>query len=163
MPVPKGDTPSFESKYELGALLGQGTFATVYAVKKISSPVNLAVKVFNRSTLNKFEQDAIFSEYEILKSLDHPNIVRVHDFFEDSSEFKIVMESVAGGELLDRIQEKSYYSEKDARDIMGVIISAIKHCHDRNIVHRYVFLRTEFCLVHHLNKQQLSPSQRFET
>ena len=43
---------------------------------------------------------------------------------------------MAGGELFDRIVEKTFYSEKDARDLVTALLSAIKYCHDNNIVHR---------------------------
>jgi calcium/calmodulin-dependent protein kinase I len=46
------------------------------------------------------------------------------------------MEILEGGELFDRIVKKSFYNEKDARDLVYILINAIKYCHDRGIVHR---------------------------
>jgi serine/threonine protein kinase len=46
------------------------------------------------------------------------------------------MEIVNGGELFDRIVKKTFYNEKEARDLIAILLSAIKHCHDRHIVHR---------------------------
>jgi calcium/calmodulin-dependent protein kinase I len=46
------------------------------------------------------------------------------------------MFAVEGGELFDRIVSKSYYNEKEARDVIHTLLTAVKYCHDRDIVHR---------------------------
>lgn len=132
---PSVDT--FENKYAKGSKLGEGGFASVFIATKLATREDFAVKIFQRAGLGKFENSAIFSEYAILKTLNHDNIVRVYDFYEEPTVYKIVMEIVAGGELFDRIVDKTCYSEKDARDVMAILLSAVKHCHDRHVVHRY--------------------------
>lgn len=127
----------FQDKYRLGRKLGQGTFATVYAATRLKNHEVLAVKVFQRSSLDPYEAAAILNEFKILQMVNqHPHIVKVYDFFEQIDSFQIVMESVAGGELIDRIQKKTFYSEREAKDVMTMLFSAVKYCHDRNIVHR---------------------------
>ena len=60
----------------------------------------------------------MINEVEILKSLDHPNIVKIYEFFEDSNNFFIVTELCTGGELFERIVDQGSLSEKVAADIM---------------------------------------------
>ncbi len=54
------------------------------------------------------------------------------------------MELIKGGELFDRITKKTFYNENDARDLCRTILSAIKHCHDNDIVHRWVLFHPLF-------------------
>ena len=73
---------------------------------------------------------------EILRIMNHPNIVRLIDFYDEPSQYLIAMEYLEGGELFDRIVKKAYYNEKEARDLAQIFLSAVKYMHDRNVVHR---------------------------
>jgi calcium/calmodulin-dependent protein kinase I len=68
--------------------------------------------------------------------VDHPNIVKLFDVFEDLNSYSLVMELMTGGELFDTIIEKDHYSEKEASDTIRPIIDAINYCHSLNIIHR---------------------------
>ena len=68
--------------------------------------------------------------------MNHPNIVRLIDFYDEPSQYLIAMEYLEGGELFDRIVKKAYYNEKEARDLAQIFLSAVKYMHDRNVVHR---------------------------
>jgi serine/threonine protein kinase len=96
----------------------------------------VAVKIINRAGLSKEDEKDLRTEVSILKQLQHPNIVRLIDFFEEPLTYIIVMEYVVGGELFDRIVKKAFYNEKEARDCVAVLFNAVKFLHDRNIVHR---------------------------
>ena len=72
----------------------------------------------------------------MLFNKDHPNIIKVFEFYEDVKYFYIVTELCTGGELFDRIVDETYLSEKDAADIMRQLLSAIYYCHMQKIVHR---------------------------
>jgi serine/threonine protein kinase len=74
----------------------------------------------------------------MLQSLSHPNIVSIFDFFEDRLNFFVVLEFLSGGELFDRLIEKSVNTESEARNAAVMILRAVKHCHDNHIVHRDV-------------------------
>lgn len=67
---------------------------------------------------------------------DHPNIIKVYEFYQDDKYFYIVTELCLGGELFDKIQEESHFSEKKAALIIKQILSAIFYCHQHKIVHR---------------------------
>ena len=60
----------------------------------------------------------------------------LHDFYTEDNYYYLVTEFMEGGELFDRIVEKSYYSEREARDLVKLLLEAIKYCHECNVVHR---------------------------
>ena len=62
--------------------------------------------------------------------MDHPNIVRLFEIFEEDRNFYLVMELMKGGELFDRIVEKESYTEKEAADTIRPLVDAIRYCHD---------------------------------
>lgn len=68
--------------------------------------------------------------------MHHPNIMTLREFFVESEYYYLVTEFVSGGELFDRIVEKTFYSEKEARDLVKILLGAIKYCHDQDVVHR---------------------------
>jgi calcium/calmodulin-dependent protein kinase I len=72
----------------------------------------------------------------ILKTMQHPHIVHMIDFYDESTQYLIAMEVLEGGELFDRIVKKAFYNEKEARDLVFIMLSAVKYMHDRNVVHR---------------------------
>lgn len=132
MELPK----SIHAKYDIGQVLGTGGYATVrQAVDKTDGSV-VALKMMNRENLDANAEKNIRSEVSLLQSLNHPNIVRGHDFYEEPKMFYFVLEKVDGGELFDRIVKKTHYNEKEARDLVKVLLNGIKYCHDRNIAHR---------------------------
>ena len=75
-------------------------------------------------------------EVEIMSQLDHPNIVRLFEIFNEDSTMYLVMEMMKGGELFDRIVEKESYTEKEACDTIRPLVDAIRYCHDQGIIHR---------------------------
>jgi serine/threonine protein kinase len=97
-----------------------------------------AIKIVQRKSLKTKEEEAsIFDEVRILSALQpYNNIVQLYDFFTDSKCYYTVLEEISGGELFDRIVKKSSYTEKEARDLVKILLEAIKHCHDRGVVHR---------------------------
>jgi len=71
-----------------------------------------------------------------LQNLDHPNILRLYEVFEDAKNFFIVTELCEGGELFDEILNRGRFEEKDAYPIMKQLLSAIAYCHGKNVCHR---------------------------
>ena len=80
----------------------------------------------------------IKNEISIMKVVDHPNIVKLYEFFEDDENFYIIQEFCSGGQLFEAILKKKTFSENEASEIMTQLLSAIAHCHQRKIVHRDV-------------------------
>jgi len=73
---------------------------------------------------------------EILGQVDHPNVVRLFEIFDDGEILYLVMELMSGGELFDRIVEKESYTEKEAAETIRPIVDAIRYCHEQGIIHR---------------------------
>ncbi len=82
------------------------------------------------------EEIALQSEVDILSQLDHPNVVKLYEIFDEGDVLYLVMELMNGGELFDRIVEKECYSEKEAADTIRPLVDAIRYCHSMGIVHR---------------------------
>jgi len=101
-----------------------------------ASKVKYAVKLIKKTDLDEEEKERMINEVELLKRLDHPNIIKVKEFYEDMKYFYIVTELCTGGELFDRILENGRLLESDAADIMKQIFSAVFYCHKNHIVHR---------------------------
>lgn len=102
----------------------------------IEGNVPVSVKVVRRAGLEDYYEEAVLNEVKILSKLNHPNIVKVLDFFEQKKHYYVVMEPIEGGELFDQIVQRSHYSEKEARDVARILANAVKYCHENNIVHR---------------------------
>jgi serine/threonine protein kinase len=122
--------------YEMGEELGSGAFGTVVLCKAKSTGKKFAMKVVNRSTLNKALEEALKREIYILNELDHPSIVSLFETFSTIKTHYLVTELVEGGELFDRIVEKTVYTESEARDLSRTVFEALKYCHSKHVCHR---------------------------
>jgi serine/threonine protein kinase len=66
----------------------------------------------------------------------HDNIIRLYDVFNEKEYYYLVTEKMMGGELFDRIVQKSYYNEKEARDTCVILFRAMQYCHSKKVAHR---------------------------
>jgi serine/threonine protein kinase len=92
--------------YTVGKVIGRGTFAAVHLCTRISDGVEFAVKVFDKSAMSAKEAVSLTSEIDILRKVEHPNVVRLHETYDTDSHYYLVMECMHGGELFDRIVQK---------------------------------------------------------
>mmetsp|Transcript_17591 Transcript_17591/g.19799 ORF Transcript_17591/g.19799 Transcript_17591/m.19799 type:complete len:134 (+) Transcript_17591:313-714(+) len=90
---------------------------------------------------------------QIMKKLDHPNILRIYEVFQDQKRYYLITELCTGGELFDEIAKKAIFSEKDAAIIIEQILLAINYCHSKSIVHRD--LKPENILIDSSNKNNI--------
>lgn len=81
------------------------------------------------------DRDLLKSEISALKSLDHPNIIKIYECFEDNTNYYIVTELCTGGELFDQIIARKF-TEYEAALTIKTILSCINVCHKNDIVHR---------------------------
>ena len=79
---------------------------------------------------------ALMDEIDVLKEMNHPNIIRLYDTFDEKDYYYLVTEKMMGGELFDRIVQKSYYNEKEARDTSVVLFEAMQYIHSKKVAHR---------------------------
>lgn len=128
----------FESFYTIIEELGEGAFGKVFkATHKINNGI-FAVKsiVKNKINLSQEDEAELIREIEILKVLDHPNIIKVYEYFNSPGHFNIILEYCNGGELFDEIVKVNHFSEEKAACIMKQLLSAITFCHSKSIIHR---------------------------
>ena len=105
-PEKKENYRNIKETYKIESTLGRGTFATVKKAKNRATGERFAVKVLAKRRMSDEDKINLLTEIEILKSMDHPNIVRLIDVFEDDRHWCLVMELMSGGELFDQIIEK---------------------------------------------------------
>ena len=118
-------------------ILGRGSFGTVYLVKHKDLTRYFAMKVIKKSSSkNNEEEEDLMNEIEILRKLDHPNILKITDFYSLKTEYNIITEYCQEGELFDEIKANAPFSEVMAAWYMNQILSAVCYCHSMNILHR---------------------------
>ena len=90
----------------------------------------------NRSSLDKDMETALREEIYILSELNHDHIMNLHNVVVTINHYYLVVEYLEGGELFDRIVEKSTYTESEGRDACKVLFEALNYCHSKRVVHR---------------------------
>lgn len=116
--------------------LGKGAFGDVWLVIYKQTQQKRAMKHIKKDKIIKEDEDNMFAEVNILKELDHPNIVKLHELYQDTRNYYLITEYLEGGELFQKITDLKSFSEKMAADFMKQILSAVMYCHERKIVHR---------------------------
>ena len=128
--------------YKYGRLIGQGAFGKVNLGLNILTGRIVAVKSFNKnnSELTGDNMKKIKYETDLMKKLNHPNITKILEMFEDEKYFLIIMEYINGGNLFSFVKKRRKLSEKTAKFLFRQIILGIKYIHEQNIVHRDIKL-----------------------
>eukprot|EP00931_Biecheleriopsis_adriatica_P018158 TRINITY_DN12799_c0_g2_i1.p1 TRINITY_DN12799_c0_g2~~TRINITY_DN12799_c0_g2_i1.p1 ORF type:complete len:535 (+),score=142.81 TRINITY_DN12799_c0_g2_i1:78-1682(+) len=114
--------------------LGEGSYGSVSRATHQSTGVQRAIKILSKGhakNIARFKQ-----EIAIMKAMDHPNIIKLFETFEDRRFMYLVMELCSGGELFDRIIEAGHFGERDAAIIVQQILHAIFYMHKHNVCHR---------------------------
>jgi calcium/calmodulin-dependent protein kinase I len=127
---------TFNELYKLGKQLGEGAFSVVKEGSHRQSSDSYAIKIVTKSKLSKEDEIALKDEIQVLTELKHKHIIRLYDVFDESQFYYLVTEKMMGGELFDRIVQKSYYNEKEARDVCKILFDAMKYCHKHQVAHR---------------------------
>uniref|UniRef100_A0A2K6FT61 non-specific serine/threonine protein kinase n=2 Tax=Propithecus coquereli TaxID=379532 RepID=A0A2K6FT61_PROCO len=121
--------------YETGRVLGDGNFAVVKECRHRATRQAYAMKIIDKARL-KGKEDMVDSEILIIRSLSHPNIVKLHEVYETETETYLILEYVSGGDLFDAIIESVKFPEPDAALMIMDLCKALVHMHDKSIVHR---------------------------
>jgi calcium-dependent protein kinase len=110
--------------------IGQGSYGKVFKVRHRVTGKTYAIKMVKK------KDTKILNEIKILRKLDHPNIMKVYEYFSSEYCWYFVEEYVAGGDLYEQICNLQYYNEVTASTIMKQIFSFVSYLHQMNIVHR---------------------------
>lgn len=123
-------------KYEMGRVLGKGTFAKVYYGKDIATGEGVAIKVVDKDKVRKEGMmEQIKREISVMRLVRHPNIVNLKEVMATKTKILFVMEHVRGGELFAKVA-KGKVKEDLARKYFQQLISAVDYCHSRGVSHR---------------------------
>ena len=118
--------------------IGTGTYSKVQLVQhKINLSIR-AMKVIKKKKkkgTNVTNENEVYKEVDLLIKMDHPNIVKIFEFYNGEKEYYLIMEYCEGGELFDKIV-KSNLNEIQCAYIMYQILSAVNYCHKMKIIHR---------------------------
>lgn len=139
-------TQSLFNEYEIKEKLGEGAYGCVYKVQHKTTQYLRAVKAIKRKHV---DSTAFSNEIGILKTVDHPNIIKLFDCYYDSNYYYMVEEYCSAGDLYDYIRKQKSFSENKAAKIMLQLLSSVNYLHKKKIVHRdlkpenIVFIHTE--------------------
>ncbi|CAM8919639.1 unnamed protein product [Rhodiola kirilowii] len=123
-------------KYEMGRLLGKGTFAKVYHARNLITGEGVAIKIMSKEKLKKSGMmKQIEREISIMKLVKNPNVVDLKEVMATKSKIFFVMEYVKGGELFDKVA-RGKLKEDVARRYFQQLISAVEYCHSCGVSHR---------------------------
>jgi calcium-dependent protein kinase len=129
----------YKKKYEYVCILGNGAFGKVRLYRdKSCKSMKFAIKTIKKEGLYETMRNCILEEVNILRELDHPNIIKYYETYEDDFYIHIVMEYLQGEDLFKVITNRKYnnYSEKDAAEIIKQLLKAVIFIHNKKIVHR---------------------------
>jgi calcium-dependent protein kinase len=120
--------------YEKIEIIGQGSYGKVYLVKKKENDTKrFAMKVIKQEYIEYIDS---LKEINVLKTLDHINIIKIYEYFHDTNFIYIISEFCSGGELYSKLRTIGYFDENSVRIIMRQVLSAVFYCHSKNIIHR---------------------------
>ena len=144
-------------KYKIISKLGDGSYGIVYLAVNIITKQNVAMKKIDKVKENAIDDMEIKNEIEILKKLDHPNIVKIIEFFSTPKAYYIITDFCACGELYNQI--KHQYTEGQLAVLFYQVLSGLYYLHTKNIVHRD--LKLENILISEIEKDNNTNEKYF--
>uniref|UniRef100_A0A8C8TPQ6 BR serine/threonine kinase 1 n=1 Tax=Peromyscus maniculatus bairdii TaxID=230844 RepID=A0A8C8TPQ6_PERMB len=116
--------------YRLEKTLGKGQTGLVKLGVHCITGQKVAVKIVNREKLSESVLMKVEREIAILKLIEHPHVLKLHDVYENKKYLYLVLEHVSGGELFDYLVKKGRLTPKEARKFFRQIVSALDFCHN---------------------------------
>ena len=130
--VRKRDIGTLQQDFEDKGEVGSGSFGVVSKILEKSTDVIKARKQMKKEEIEEGE----LNEIEILQQIDHPNVLKIYEFYEDSEFVHIISEYCEFGNLEDEILKNDLFLEEDAATIMRQILSVMSVAHAKGIIHR---------------------------
>ncbi|XP_019672689.2 aurora kinase B isoform X3 [Felis catus] len=137
-------TPNFSIRrsftiddFEIGRPLGKGKFGNVYLAREKKSHFIVALKVLFKSQIEKEGvEHQLRREIEIQAHLQHPNILRLYNYFYDRRRIYLILEYAPRGELYKELQKSRTFDEQRTATIMEELADALLYCHGKKVIHR---------------------------
>ncbi|XP_060892524.1 serine/threonine-protein kinase BRSK2 isoform X1 [Labrus mixtus] len=127
---------NYVGPYRLEKTLGKGQTGLVKLGVHCVTCQKVAIKIVNREKLSESVLMKVEREIAILKLIEHPHVLKLHDVYENKKYLYLVLEHVSGGELFDYLVKKGRLTPKEARKFFRQIMSALDFCHSHSICHR---------------------------
>ncbi|XP_028822207.1 serine/threonine-protein kinase BRSK2-like isoform X1 [Denticeps clupeoides] len=127
---------SYVGPYRLEKTLGKGQTGLVKLGVHCVTCQKVAIKIVNREKLSESVLMKVEREIAILKLIEHPHVLKLHEVYENKKYLYLVLEHVSGGELFDYLVKKGRLTPKESRKFFRQIISALDFCHSHSICHR---------------------------
>ncbi|XP_037109934.1 death-associated protein kinase 2 isoform X2 [Syngnathus acus] len=128
-----------EDFYDIGEELGSGQFAVVKRCTEKSTGLIFAAKFVkkrqSRASRRGVKREEIEREVDILQQLQHPNVVALHDVYENRTDVVLILELVSGGELFDFLARKESLCEEEATQFIKQILDGVQYLHSKRIAH----------------------------
>ena len=145
---------NYIGEYIINQTLGIGTFSKVKLGINKYTKEKVAIKLLEKNKITeKSDLERIFREMSIVKTLNHPNIVKTHEIFDNEKYYFMIMDYCPGGELFDYIVNKIRLNEEESSFFFYQIINAVEYIHSKGIVHRD--LKPENLLLNDKNKLKI--------
>jgi calcium-dependent protein kinase len=124
--------------YCLQSTIGHGYFSKVkIGYKRVEGEDSkYAIKIIAKSNVDKSRHDDFLNEVSILKKLDHPNVLKLYEIYQDYSNYYLVMEYLSGGDIFKKIQRMKSLQQNFIEKILYKVLCAINYCHSIGICHR---------------------------
>jgi calcium-dependent protein kinase len=130
-------TAKLRDVYKISKKVGEGAFSSVRRIKHRVTGEKRAVKTIHKKSLRTEEEKAMFfNEVAILRAVDHPNIIKLHEYYQDELNYYIITEYCGGGELFERILSHGNISESTAAEYMRQIFGILVYLEEKNIAHK---------------------------
>ena len=124
------------NQYEFQKWIKSGGYGKVYLAKHIFTNKEYAIKKIDTSSFSNTDLYNISREYIILRSFNHPNIIKCYQSFNYENSFYTIMDYAKGGELSNLLQTTKRLNEKNCKNLFKQIYNAVKYIHGQNIIHR---------------------------
>lgn len=116
--------------------VGRGKFSLVYEAVDIRSSTRVAIKIIEKAAVDPYSVQKLLRKIEIMRKMNHPNVLGVREVHENQTQLGIVMEFIGGGYLFQELLKKRRYTEQDAAFITRQIVEGVAYLHGMGVSHR---------------------------
>ena len=129
----KATVDKLKSQYDINMkVLGSGSYGKVFlAQNKEDATIKIAIKVMNKRDMTEDDLLSLRREVQIMQQVDHPNIVKYYETYDDKKYIYLCMELCTGGDLFKKITDRGRpMSEKEVAFLLEKLLKALQHCHN---------------------------------